>query len=234
MAEPVTILLTSTDPALVASLNKLRPDLAVVVAADASSASALPANGSTFAFIDWLLPDLSGLELCRMLRNNAATRAAHLTMVLESHDAEVRRRALTAGADDYIVGPLSAEVLIGRIDAAGHASALPDAPRGAGGSRLRHGELVIDLAAFQVRFQGRLIALRPSELRLLAHFVEFPDQVFTRENLIRRLSREGETIDERTVDVWIGRLRRALRAQGVPDPLRTVRSLGYVLDSPIA
>jgi two-component system phosphate regulon response regulator PhoB len=229
MPETVTILLTSPDPTLVSGLRRLRPDLDVVVAADSVSAIALPATGATFAFIDWLLPDLSGLELCRMLRKADATRGAHLTMVLESHDADARRRALTAGADDYIVGPLTPEALIGRVDAA-----RPDAVRHIGGARLRHGDLVIDLAAFQVRYQGRLVTLRPSEFRLLAHFVENPDQVFGREELIRRLVREGEPIDERTVDVWIGRLRRALRAQGVPDPLRTVRSLGYVLDSPLA
>jgi len=229
MPDSVTILLTNPAPALMASLAQLRPDLHVVVANDPASVGALPANGETFAFIDWLLPELSGLELCRMLRKAEGTRTAHLTLVLESHDAEARRRALTAGADDYMVGPLTAEALIRRID-----DARPEIARPAPGARLRHGDLVIDLAAFQLRYQGRLIALRPSEFRLLAHFVEYPDQVFSRESLIRRLSRDGETIDERTVDVWIGRLRRALRAQGVPDPLRTVRSLGYVLDSPIA
>lgn len=233
MPDRVTILLTNPAPALVLNLARLRPDLDVVIADDPAAVAALRPDGATFAFIDWLLPDLSGLELCRMLRKAEATRAAHLTLVLESPDTESRRRALTAGADDYMVGPLTAEGLIGRIDAARPGSARPES-WASGGTRLRHGDLVIDLAAFQVRYQGLLITLRPSEFRLLAHFVEYPDQVFSRESLIRRLARDGETIDERTVDVWIGRLRRALRAQGVPDPLRTVRSLGYVLDSPLA
>ena len=98
-------------------------------------------------------------------------------------------------------------------------------------SRLRHGELVVDLAAFAARWQGRVIALRPNEFRLLAHFVAHPDQVFSRADLIASLGKDGDLLDERTVDVWTGRLRRALREHGVPDPLRTVRSLGYVLDS---
>ncbi|HEY6870917.1 MAG TPA: response regulator transcription factor, partial [Novosphingobium sp.] len=124
-----------------------------------------------------------------------------------------------------IIGPLTADALLGRVDASAS-----DGPRN-GGPRLRHGELTIDLAGFQARYQGRLLPLRPNEFRLLVHFIEHPDQVFSRTALIDRLGKDSEEIDERTVDVWIGRLRRGLRAHGVPDPLRTVRSLGYVLDS---
>lgn len=96
---------------------------------------------------------------------------------------------------------------------------------------LRHGDLTIDLAAFAVRFRGRLVPLRPNEFRLLAHFAANPDRVFSRAAVIESLGKDSGVIDERTVDVWAGRLRRALRAAGAPDPLRTVRSQGYVLDS---
>lgn len=99
---------------------------------------------------------------------------------------------------------------------------------------LQCGDLTVNPAGYQVRYRGRVLPLRPSEFRLLAHFVANPDQVFTRADLIRRLGSAEEQLDERTVDVWIGRLRRALRAHGVPDPLRTVRTLGYVLDSPLS
>lgn len=178
-----------------------------------------------WAFIDWLLPDMSGLELCRRLREAEPTRRAHLTLVLDDADADLRRRALAAGADDYMSGPLTAEAILARIGTPGH-------PAPAGRTRrLKHGDLTIDLAAFQVRFHERPLPLRPNEFRVLAHFVENPDQVFSRASLIRHLGKDDATVDERTVDVWIGRLRRSLRAQGVPDPLRTVRSLGYVLDS---
>jgi two-component system phosphate regulon response regulator PhoB len=99
-------------------------------------------------------------------------------------------------------------------------------------ARITMGELAVDLAAFIARWRGKAIVLRPTELRLLVHFMTNPDRVFSRASLIRHLGKDAEATDARTVDVWIGRLRRSLKAHGVPDPLRTVRSLGYVLDSP--
>lgn len=224
MPERPILLLAPGETGLQTRLAALRPGLAVLAVG-----SALPGPSHTtalFAFVDWLLPELSGLEYCRRLREAEATRHAHVTLVLESSDADARRRALAAGADDYIVGPLTAEAVLDRID-----SALPDGARQGNGKRLRLGELTVDLSAFQARYQGRMLPLRPNEFRLLAHFVEHPDQVFSRSSLIARLGKDSDMIDERTVDVWIGRLRRGLRAHGVPDPLRTVRSLGYVMDS---
>jgi two-component system phosphate regulon response regulator PhoB len=224
MTANATLLLTSPDGRMVATLSRLRPDLQVV-----SLGPAVPPErfrGTVWGFVDWLLPELSGLELCRRLREAENTRHAHLTMVLENPDAEARRRALAAGADDYIVGPLTPEALLDRIEAAN-----PERSRPGSGPRLRHGDITIDLAAFQARFKGKILPLRPNEFRLLVHFVENPDQVFSRGSLIGRLGKDAEVIDERTVDVWIGRLRRGLRAHGVPDPLRTVRSMGYVMDS---
>ncbi len=224
MTATATLLLTSPDGRMVTTLSRLRPDLQVVPLGQAVPPERF--RGTVWGFVDWLLPELSGLELCRRLREAENTRHAHLTMVLESPDAESRRRALAAGADDYMVGPLTPEALLDRIEAAA-----PDRSRPSSGPRLRHGDLTIDLAAFQARFKGKILPLRPNEFRLLVHFVENPDQVFSRGSLIGRLGKDTEVIDERTVDVWIGRLRRGLRAHGVPDPLRTVRSMGYVMDS---
>lgn len=103
---------------------------------------------------------------------------------------------------------------------------------GDAGSRvLSHGDLTVDPRAFAARFRGKLVPLRPNEFRLLAHFLANPDRVFARSELIESLGKDSDLLDERTVDVWAGRLRRALRAHGVPDPLRTVRAQGYVLDS---
>jgi two-component system phosphate regulon response regulator PhoB len=99
-------------------------------------------------------------------------------------------------------------------------------------ARIVMGELSVDLAAFLARWRGKAILLRPTEFRLLVHFMANPDRVFSRSSLIRHLGKDAEATDVRTVDVWIGRLRRSLKAHDVPDPLRTVRSLGYVLDSP--
>lgn len=223
MLQPATLLLTDPDSTIVAALRRMRPGLQIVTIGPDIPAG--PFQGSVWGFVDWLLPELSGLELCRRLRDAQSTRTAHVTMVLESADTETRRRALAAGADDYLVGPLTPQAVLVRID-----RALAGHPR-TQAARLHHGDLTVDLSAFQARFKGRTLPLRPNEFRLLVHFIENPDQVFSRSTLIDRLGKDGTTIDERTVDVWIGRLRRGLRAQGVPDPLRTVRAMGYVMDS---
>lgn len=223
MTEPATLLLTEPDSLMVAALRRMRPSLHIVPIAD--NVPPGPFHGAVWGFVDWLLPELSGLELCRRLRDAAITRHAHLTMVLDNPDAESRRRALAAGADDYLAGPLTPQAVLDRIE---RSSA--DRPR-TGTPRLHHGELMVDLAGFQARYKGRILPLRPNEFRLLVHFIENPDRVFSRSSLIDRLGKDCEAIDERTVDVWIGRLRRGLRAHGVPDPLRTVRAMGYVMDS---
>ncbi len=225
MPVPATVLITAPPSALLRGLRRRRPDLDVAPLDDGIPAT--PTPGPTWCFVDWLLPDRSGLELVRALREARATRDSHITMVLESSEPEDKRRALRAGADDYLVGPLDAERLLERLASYEAKPAHSSAPR----MRLTHGGLVLDLAAHQLRYQGRLIALRPNELRLLAHFLQNPDQVFSRTALIERIGKDSEVGDERTVDVWVGRLRRALIAQGAPDPLRTVRAAGYVLDS---
>jgi two-component system phosphate regulon response regulator PhoB len=169
-------------------------------------------EGTIWAFADWVLPDISGLEICRQLRCAPLTAQAHITMVLEEDDFEARRRALRAGADDYMVGPVSRTTVLDRV--------------------LTLGDLTIDLSAFQANWRGVPVVLMPNEFRLLRFFVEHPRRVFTRAQLIAALGKQDPPVDERTVDVWVGRLRRALRAAGAGAPLRTVRSLGYVLDKP--
>lgn len=225
MSANVQVLITVPPPALLESVRRQRPDLFIAPLEEALEAD--PATGPTWCFVDWLLPDRSGLEMVRTLREGRATRDSHITMVLENGEPDDKRRALRAGADDYLIGPLDAKRLLDRLATYEAKANPPVAPR----QRLTHGELVLDLNAHQVRHQGRLLSLRPNELRLLAHFIEHPDQVFSRTALIERIGKDNEVNDERTVDVWVGRLRRALVAQGASDPLRTVRSAGYVLDS---
>ncbi len=225
MSANVKVLITAPPPALLEAVRRHRPDLSIIPLEEALADG--PAPGPTWCFVDWLLADRSGLEMVRSLREGRATRDSHITMVLESGEPDDKRRALRAGADDYLIGPLDADRLLERLAASQAKPAIPAAPR----HRLIHGELVLDINAHQVRYQGRLLSLRPNELRLLAHFIEHPDQVFSRTALIERIGKDNEVRDERTVDVWVGRLRRALVAQGAPDPLRTVRSAGYVLDS---
>jgi two-component system phosphate regulon response regulator PhoB len=222
---PMTVLLTAGDPALIGELNRDLPQVDAR-AIGAELPSALPA-GPLYCFIDWLLPEESGLEMIRRLRESEATRHGHITMVLEAADAEDKRRALRAGADDYLLGPLDSAKLAQRLRAyAGQFHAASNA-----GPRLQHGELTVDRTAHQVRFRGSTIPLRPGEFKLLVHFLTNPDRLFSRLELIAEIGKDAEDLDERTVDVWIGRLRRALKAGGAPDPLRTVRSLGYVMDS---
>jgi two-component system phosphate regulon response regulator PhoB len=184
-------------------------------------------EGALWAFVDWVLPDTSGLEICRRLRGDPVTADAHVTMILDDDDLEARRRALRAGADDYMLGPVDRTALLDRI-----MSMRVQDQEAASHRALQQGELIIDLAAFQARWKGKPIPLMPNEFRLLRYFVEHPGRVFSRSQLITALGKQEPPVDERTVDVWIGRLRRALRAAGAGNPLRTVRSLGYVFDTP--
>ncbi|MCB2080411.1 MAG: winged helix-turn-helix domain-containing protein, partial [Novosphingobium sp.] len=150
---------------------------------------------------------------------------AHITMILDEDDQEDRRRALRTGADDYMLGPVTRNALLDRVLSVNtnECDAIARA--------LQEGELTIDLAAFQARWKGKPIPLMPNEFRLLRYFVEHPGRVFSRAQLIAALGKQEPPVDERTVDVWIGRLRRALKSAGAGNPLRTVRSLGYVYDA---
>ena len=183
-------------------------------------------DGRPWAFVDWVLPDLSGLELCRRLRCDMQTEQAHVTMILEEDEAEAKRRALRAGADDYIVGPIDRGSVLDRVLSV----QLPE--HEAPGRTLRLGDLLLDLAALQARWKDKPIGLMPNEFRLLRYLMEQPGNVFSRTQLIAALGKQEQPIDERTVDAWVSRLRRALREVGAGYPLRTVRSLGYVLDKP--
>jgi len=184
-------------------------------------------EGEMWAFVDWVMEDCSGLEMCRRLRADPRTVDAHVTIILEADDADDRRRALKAGADDYMIGPLDRTVVLDRVLAV-HGRRHARGPA----QQVRLGKLVIDVLALQARWDDRPVALRPNEFRLLRFFVENPDRVLSRHDLIEGLGKLDPPIDERTVDVWIGRLRRALKDVGAGHMLRTVRAMGYVLDSP--
>lgn len=183
-------------------------------------------EGPIWAFVDWVMDDLAGLEMCRRLRADPRTAQAHVTMVLESDDEDDRRRALRAGADDYVVGKLDRTRILDRVLAV-----LSDGPDVHAAHMIELGSLTIDMIALQARWGGKPIRLGPNEFRLLRYFAENPDRVLSRQDLINALGKREPAIDERTVDVWVGRLRRAIRAAGGGNPLRTVRSLGYAFDS---
>lgn len=214
------ILLTRRDPALTDAVHTVLPeaqihDLARPVPADA--------EGQAWCFVDWLLDDRSGLEVCRWLRSAPGTRASHITLVLDDDAAASRARALAAGADDYMPGPLTAGALAERLRLY-----LGSPPAH---SHLGQSVLTLDHEAHVARWQGRAIPLRPGELRLLEVFLANPDRLLSRPKIISLLGKTAEIGDDRTVDVWVGRLRRTLDNHGVSSVLRTVRSLGYVFDT---
>jgi two-component system, OmpR family, phosphate regulon response regulator PhoB len=184
-------------------------------------------EGPAWAFVNWLMDDLSGLEMCRRLRADPRMREAHVTIVLEHDDSEDRRRALKAGADDYAVGPLGRQAMLDRVLAlhSGH-------PQRGPAQMVEVGELQINVAGEQARWQGRLLPLRPNEFRVLRFMAENPNRVLSRQELVEALGKAGDPDYLRTVDVWIKRLRSGLRGAGAGSLLRTVHGKGYVLDLP--
>ena len=184
-------------------------------------------DGAIWAFIDWTVLEIPGLEICRRLRCNPLTAQAHITMILPKDDLERGRSVLRAGADDYLIGPVDRNRILDRILShnlevyANEAARTPTV-----------GDLTVNFASHQARWRGKPIPLMPNEFRLLRYFVEHPEQVFTRSQLIIALGKQEQPVDDRTVDVWVGRLRRALQAAGARDMIRTVRSLGYIFDQP--
>lgn len=184
-------------------------------------------RGRILAFIDWILADISGIELCRRIRCNPDSAGAHIVVVLDGDNPDDRRRAVRAGANDCAIGPLSRNAILDRVLAMPIEETELVQPK-----VLTLGGLEVDGAAFQARWRGKAIPLMPNEFRLLRFLVEHPGRVFTRGQLIEALGKQEPPIDERTVDVWIGRLRRALKAHRAGDPLRTVRGMGYVMDLP--
>lgn len=225
MTDPGTIVLASDDGGLAESLRPHVGDMDVIRATQPRTVASV-GHGELRCFIDWALRDLSGLEVCRRFRAEPATASAHITLVLEDLDSGTRSRALKAGADDYALGPLTAELVLDRLHR--HSSAPRTGPHT---ERLRAGLLELDPGAHRVWFQGAPVPLQPRQFALLSFLMQHPDRVHARGELLKLLGRGGPHEDERTVDAWVARLRRDLRGSGAPDPVRTVRDYGYVLDS---
>ena len=182
-------------------------------------------DGPLWIFVDWVLPELSGLEMCRRLRADSRLNEAHITMVLERDHLEDRRRALQAGADDYIMGPIREDAIRDRVLAL-CAEGRPQNRQ----QMIEAGDFSIDLAAHLARYCHQPIRVRPNQFRLLKHFMENPNRVLSRDELADALRQDGPPVNPRTVDKWIGRLREALDAVGAGKKLRTVHFEGYALD----
>jgi two-component system phosphate regulon response regulator PhoB len=177
--------------------------------------------------LDWMIEGVSGIEVCRRLRRNGATAHVPIIMLTARGEEADRIRGLETGADDYVTKPFSPRELIARVTAV-----LRRVRPALAGGELASGDIAMDLAAHRVRRGGQAIALGPTEFRLLRHFLEHPGRVFSRARLIDAVWAHDSEIDERTVDVHIRRLRKALNTGGKADPIRTVRSEGYALDAP--
>jgi two-component system phosphate regulon response regulator PhoB len=174
--------------------------------------------------LDWMLPKISGVEVCRRLRSRRETRNVPILMLTARGEESDRIRGLETGADDYIVKPFSMAELMARIRAV-----LRRIRPGLAADQLQYGEIVLDRAAHRVLRSGREVHLGPTEYRLLQHLMQYPGRVFSREQLLDAVWGSEVYVEARTVDVHVGRLRKSLMAEGESDPIRTVRSAGYSL-----
>lgn len=189
--------------------------------ADTRLKEALP----DLVILDWMLPGLSGIELCRRLRARPDTQSLPIIMLTARGEESERIRGLATGADDYIVKPFSVPELVARVRALLRRSS-PERVA----LVLSLGEIELDREKKRVSRGGSTIDLGPTEFRLLEFLMERPGRVFTREQLLNGVWGSDVYIDERTVDVHVGRLRKALNRGQRSDPIRTVRGAGYALD----
>ena len=175
--------------------------------------------------LDWMLPGKSGIEVCRQLRAKAETRMLPIILLTARGEESDRVRGLDTGADDYVVKPFSPRELEARLKAVlrrSHPALVEE--------RLEYRGIVIDLDRHRVCRNGRKVHLGPTEYRLLRTFMERPTRVLNRSQLLDSVWGRDVYVEERTVDVHILRLRKAINGEGEPDAVRTVRSGGYALD----
>ncbi|MGX1309710.1 two-component system phosphate regulon response regulator PhoB [Amorphus suaedae] len=179
--------------------------------------------------LDWMLPGLSGIELCRRLRNRAQTEKLPVIMLTARGEETERIRGLSTGADDYMVKPFSVPELMARIRAILRRTK-PEVVSG----MLTAGDIELDRTTHRVRRSGREIHLGPTEFRLLEFLMQSPGRVFSREQLLDGVWGHDVYVDERTVDVHVGRLRKAINRGKALDPIRTVRGAGYAFNDQFA
>lgn len=198
----------------------------VVVAADGEEGMIqIDERLPDLVLLDWMLPKLSGIEVCRRIRGRPETRNLPVIMLTARGEETDRVRGLDTGADDYLTKPFSMVELMARIRAV-----LRRIRPGLADDRINHGDIVIDRVAHRVRRSGQEVHLGPTEFRLLDHFMQHPGRVFSREQLLDAVWGSDVYVEARTVDVHVGRLRKALNVDGTINPIRTVRSAGYSLD----
>ncbi|MEM9715698.1 MAG: phosphate regulon transcriptional regulator PhoB [Pseudomonadota bacterium] len=180
--------------------------------------------GPDLVLLDWMLPNLSGIEVCRRLKRSKATADVPVLMLTARGEEEDRIRGLDIGADDYVVKPYSVKELMARVRAV-----LRRSRPSVSGDVLIYEDIQLDQQQHRVTRNGLPIDLGPTEYRLLLTLMEAPGRVWSRENLLDRVWGRTADVETRTVDVHIGRLRKVLK-NGGGDPIRTVRGFGYSLD----
>ncbi len=223
-----SILIVEDEPAQVEVLryNLEQSGFEVEVASD--GATALAAVGERLPdliVLDWMLPEVSGIEVCRRLRSRDETRTLPVIMLTARGEEDDRVRGLEIGADDYVVKPYSPAEMVARVRAL-----LRRADPAQISELLEYADIAMDLAAHKVRRDGVPLKLGPTEFKLLRVFMERPGRVLSRERLLDLVWGNGVYVEDRTVDAHVGRLRKVLNAGGKADLLRTVRGVGYALD----
>jgi len=222
-----TILLVEDEPAqrAVLAYNLKSEGFDVIEAEDGEEALVMAQDSlPDLVLLDWMLPHVSGLEVCRRLKSVKATRALPVIMLSARSEELDKVRGLETGADDYMVKPYSVAELMARVR-----KELRRTRPASVGEELVFDDIVLDAASHRVSRAQNEIKLGPTEFRLLAAFLENQGRVLSREQLLDRVWGRDIYVDTRTVDVHIGRLRKALMQHGGDDPLRTVRGAGYAL-----
>jgi two-component system, OmpR family, phosphate regulon response regulator PhoB len=222
------ILVVEDEPALATLLryNLEKEGFSVAEAHDGEEALLqLSERTPDAVLLDWMLPQVSGLEICRRIRRTPQWRTLPVIMLTAKGEEADRVRGLEGGADDYVVKPFGVTELVARLRAV-----LRRARPSAGAETLRYADLVMDLASHRVTRNGDSVHLGPTEFRLLRVLLERPGRVFSREQLLDAVWGRESEIEPRTVDVHIRRLRKALNEEGRRDLIRTVRAAGYAVD----
>jgi len=209
------------------SYNLEKEGFRVLVAGDGEDGLMLAQENKPDAIVlDWMLPGLSGIEVCRQLRGASETRDIPILMLTARGEEEDRVRGIETGADDYVVKPYSPREVVARIKAL-----LRRANPSLTDEALRYADIDMDLAQHKVKRDGRSVHLGPTEFRLLKTLLEKPGRVFSRERLLDLAWGRDVYVEDRTVDVHIRRLRKALNDGGGEDLIRTVRGEGYAIDT---
>ena len=225
--DPYVLIVEDDEPlSTLLSYNLKKEGYRVGVAQDGDEALVMVGEESPdLVLLDWMLPKVSGIEVCRRLRQRTDTQNVPIIMVTARGEEAERVRGLDTGADDYVAKPFSMTELFARIRAV-----LRRIRPGLAEDQIKAGEVVLDRVSHRVKRAEREVRLGPTEFRLLEHLMQHPGRVFSREQLLDAVWGSDVYVEARTVDVHVGRLRKSLNAAGESDLIRTVRSAGYSFD----